>query len=158
MSTARAIRTVFTELRRVLGPAVSATDALLFANELVRFYTYRTSASYEEEGLLGPVTFGRAFEEWPVDVAMLDGGWMVLEYEMDQCSEYEIGRGCSYDTSGFVSERFYIGDGEPVGLESERIFPRTLCWLMIEKRSADKAHLGQGYDEYTSASLDGLDF
>lgn len=71
------IRAIFAELRRTLTPDVSDGDALRLAHFIVRSYT-------EEHDYLadfGRERASRSLLYTPVDEAMNDGGWRVMEYE-----------------------------------------------------------------------------
>ncbi len=73
------IRAIFAELRATLGPEVPAADLLKIAVIILRSY-------YSEEDELagfGRPGQARSFISMPVDEALVDGGWRVLEFERD---------------------------------------------------------------------------
>lgn len=71
------IRAIYAELRRSVTSDVSDGDLLRLAHLIVR-------SQLEETDLLaefGRVVAGRSFWSAPVDEAMSDGGWRILEFE-----------------------------------------------------------------------------
>jgi hypothetical protein len=71
------IRAIYSELRRNLGPDVPAGDALRLAHFIVRSYTEERDSLAD----FGEAKVGRSLLYAPVDEAMNDGGWRVMEYE-----------------------------------------------------------------------------
>jgi hypothetical protein len=86
MNRPNQIRQVYAELRASLGPSVSAHIALELAESIVDLFSID-----EEQG--GPVfdirIGGLPFHQWSVDVAMADGGWRLLGYELSQARAIE---------------------------------------------------------------------
>lgn len=77
------VRAIFAELRSTLTPDVSDGDALRLAHLIVRSYT-------EERDLLadfGRAKASRSLFYLPVDEAMNDGGWRIMEYERSGAGE-----------------------------------------------------------------------
>lgn len=70
-------RAIYAELRSTLGREVPAADLLKLAFELMRAY------ALDQEGLPedGRIGVTRSFSSLPVDEAMRDGGWRVLDFE-----------------------------------------------------------------------------
>tara|TARA_R110000868_G_scaffold33659_2_gene122019 strand:- start:2466 stop:2813 length:348 start_codon:yes stop_codon:yes gene_type:complete len=71
------LRAIYAELRSELGSEAAAGDVLRLAHAILLFLT-------DDEDLTG---FGqpppsRSFVSMPVDEAMSDGGWRVLEFEL----------------------------------------------------------------------------
>ncbi len=84
------VRAIFAELRSSLGPEVSAGDALRLAHVILRAYLEEAN-SIPDFGRPGE---SRAFCTLPVDVAMSDGGWRVLDFEISRratVDELDIG-------------------------------------------------------------------
>jgi hypothetical protein len=71
-------RAIYTELRSTLGKDVPAADLMKLAATLIRGYAVETDG-VEEDGRIGT---SRQFGSLPVDEAMRDGGWRVLEFEV----------------------------------------------------------------------------
>lgn len=70
------LRGIYAELRRGLGPDVPANDLLKLAHVILRSYT-----DDGKQDDYPSTTSARAFVSLPVDEAMRDGGWRVLEFE-----------------------------------------------------------------------------
>lgn len=120
---------LYAEIRGLLGADVSTGDALRFAGEIVRFYVLRKQRIRRAERQLRTEE-NPPFELLPVDIAMEDGGWKILEYEVDQLRpEIEIGRVQIYDAAALASARIYAAEAEKIAAESERVM-RALDWLL----------------------------
>jgi hypothetical protein len=74
------IRTIFAELRRAAGPSVASGDLVRLAHLILR--AYNTPVDDEEQ--FGRAVESRAFISLPVDEAMKDGGWRILEFELER--------------------------------------------------------------------------
>lgn len=72
------LRAIYAELRRAAGKDVAAADLLRLA--YVLFKTYRLEFGQEVDDYGLPAD-SRAFAVLPVDEAMEDGGWRVLNFE-----------------------------------------------------------------------------
>jgi hypothetical protein len=76
------LRTIYGELRRALGADAPAGDLLRLAHVILR--------AYNEEGVepdgFEEAAESRAFLLQPVDKAMSDGGWRVLEFELERAT------------------------------------------------------------------------
>ena len=70
------LRAIYAELRNGLGPDVPGSDLIKLANVILRAYTHD-----EEQLDYGTPAPNRSFASLPVDEAMRDGGWRVLEFE-----------------------------------------------------------------------------
>lgn len=73
-----AIRALYAELRQMLGDDVSSSDVLKIAHHFLRAYT----DAPDEMAEFGVAEEGRPFATLPVDEAMNDGGWRVLNFEI----------------------------------------------------------------------------
>lgn len=73
-------RAIYIELRSTLGREVPAADVLKLAFELMRAY------AIDQDGLPTDNRIGvsRQFVSLPVDEAMRDGGWRILDFEERQ--------------------------------------------------------------------------
>jgi hypothetical protein len=75
------LRAIYQELRSSLGPTATAGDVVRLAHLLLRSYVDElppdTDPGYET------ARGSKPFASLPVDLAMRDGGWRVLEYESD---------------------------------------------------------------------------
>ena len=130
-NTSKTIPAVFAELRRMLGNAASTVDTLNFAAVIVKFFDLKTAPEKAyEPGKEGDLDAGwQLFEELPVDIAMRDGGWKILEYE------YGCVRADSMEFGEiFISElrASYI---EPYGpAPGDRVQAESLDWLNVRLR------------------------
>lgn len=81
MSRPALLRAIYHELRGSLGPTATAGDVLRLAHLLLRSYVddLPPDADPGYETRRG----SKPFSSLPVDVAMSDGGWRVLEYESE---------------------------------------------------------------------------
>jgi hypothetical protein len=70
-------RAIYAELRSTLGREVPAADLLKLAFEVMRAYAIDQDGLPED----GRIGFSRLFASLPVDEAMRDGGWRVLDFE-----------------------------------------------------------------------------
>jgi hypothetical protein len=145
---APAIRNVYVQLRQLLGDRVSSSEALHFAAKVVQFCLQRRRAHAVANDKNPYRLEERAFETWPIDVAMEDGGWRILEYEMDQFRpDVELGRVHVYQTASLYTNRVYAAEGSVTGFESERIL-RSLEWLLGDKRSTNARREESDEDSY----------
>lgn len=80
MRKPKRIRMIYAELREVLGPSVPASDLLKVANVILRAYNTDVSDS---DGF-GRPGFNRSIVSLPLDEAIADGGWRVLEFEQSE--------------------------------------------------------------------------
>ncbi|MGY5808436.1 hypothetical protein ACXHXG_12030 [Rhizobium sp. LEGMi198b] len=78
-------RAIFAELRSGLGPDIPAKQLAQIAILIMRAYR---DASEDVDGW-GVSTESRAFQTLPVDEAMKDGGWRVLEFEIRRYSKID---------------------------------------------------------------------
>jgi hypothetical protein len=142
MSNVPPIRSVYAEIRRILGDQISSGEALHFAAQIVRFCLEakreRTTGHFTSEDAYQPEQ--QPFETWPIDVAMRDGGWMVLEYELDHIRpEVQIGRVHVYQAAAQLSYRVYAAETDPIDAEGDRVL-RSLEWLYGNKRREEDAN------------------
>jgi hypothetical protein len=72
------LRAIYAELRRATGNEVAAADLLRLAHMLLKRYRLDIDDELDDYGR--PVD-SRAFFALPVDEAMEDGGWRVLNFE-----------------------------------------------------------------------------
>lgn len=79
------LRAIFAELRAGLGPEVAARDILKLAHVILRSYTEELEDTADLNDKPGRLPFWAA----PVDEAMRDGGWRILEYETAQRSSVD---------------------------------------------------------------------
>lgn len=87
MSRATQVLAIYTELRRVAGPTLAAKDALRLAHLIVRAH-YAPDSAGEEWGTPGKL---RSLGVLPLDEALADGGWAVLDYEARRGFVFEDG-------------------------------------------------------------------
>ena len=73
------LRAIYAELRRAAGKEIAAADLLRLAHFLLK--QYRLDAARVEVDEYGRPVDSRAFFALPVDVAMADGGWRILNFE-----------------------------------------------------------------------------
>jgi len=78
------IRAIYSEIRRGL-PELPAGEALDMAHRLFRAYVLDPD---QMKGF-GQEVDGRSIGRLPVDEAMRDGGWRILDYELHRASELE---------------------------------------------------------------------
>ncbi len=91
------IRRIFAELRQTLGSEIPAADLLKLAFHLFRAYSEDEFEKLEESG---PTP---SLMTMPVDVAMRDGGWRVLEFETENEAKLD-----SLDRESFELLRFLV--------------------------------------------------
>lgn len=72
------LRAIYAELRRAAGKDAVAADLLRLAHLLLKAYTLGDDIDVDEYGR--PVD-SRAFFALPIDEAMEDGGWRILNFE-----------------------------------------------------------------------------
>jgi hypothetical protein len=86
MTRSTQIREVYAELRHALGNQISAREALEAAASIVDLFLID-----EEEQAPGFDLYvgGMPFCQWALDVAISDGGWRVLRYELEQARVIE---------------------------------------------------------------------
>lgn len=70
------LRAIYTELRATLGEQVASGELLKVAHAILRAYQLGDSKNENER-----LSAGRSLFTLPVDEAMRDGGWRVLEFE-----------------------------------------------------------------------------
>lgn len=84
MRRPKLIKAIYAELRRAL-PDLPAGDVLKLANRLLRAYT----SDPDLMKLFGREVETRSVDRLPLDVALKDGGWRVMEYELHRAAEFE---------------------------------------------------------------------
>ena len=72
------LKAIYAELRRAAGKDASAADLLRLAHMLLK--AYRLGAGDDVDDYGRPID-SRAFFALPVDEAMEDGGWRILNFE-----------------------------------------------------------------------------
>jgi hypothetical protein len=85
MRKAQLLKEIFAELRAGLGPEVAASDVIKIAHVILRSYS-------EEIDNHAQIYFGRShhnFSSMPVDLAMKDGGWRIMEFELENNSKLD---------------------------------------------------------------------
>src|SRR5687768_9276474 len=97
------VRAIFSELRASLGADVAASDVLKLANLILRAYRDDEQPS----GDRSPPP-NRAFVSLPVDHAMSDGGWRVLDFETMRASSPDEASADALATARFLIEK-YLG-------------------------------------------------
>jgi hypothetical protein len=80
MTRSTQIREVYAELRHALSNHISARQALEAAASIVDLFMIEEEEAPRYEQNTGVMPFG----QWAIDVAMSDGGWRVLGYEIEQ--------------------------------------------------------------------------
>lgn len=84
------IKAIYAELREAAGPEAEARHLIQLAHIVLRAYLNEDERS---DGFGQPGT-SRSFDTLPVDLAMSDGGWRVLEFENSRrvtVDEIEVG-------------------------------------------------------------------
>jgi hypothetical protein len=77
MNKSNKVRAVYAELRRTLPPSYSARRIL----EIAYLFVEQATDEREDRSFrTGSMDF-RGFSRRPIDVAIADGGWQVLEFE-----------------------------------------------------------------------------
>ena len=128
-----AVRTIFADLRRSIGPAASGVELLNFATVVVNFYQIKTRPE-------GPIDLSTDlsrrnwayFEECEIDIAMQDGGWRVYEYE------YSPSR-----TNRYVAEYIFIFHNsilyvDPFEITRSDLYEsESLQWLLANQHYSD---------------------
>jgi len=115
----------------MLGNSASTVDTLKFAAAVVAFFNLKTAPqkAYDYDGR-GEVDAGwQRFEELPVDIAMQDGGWKVLEYEFGctQVDNRDLDDLSFFELRVMYVERHCPAPGDGVQAES-------LEWLNVSLR------------------------
>jgi hypothetical protein len=77
MGSAAKIRAIYAELRRAIGDAATAGELLRLAHAILKSF----APDLDELGPFGRPREGRAFFAIPLDEAMGDGGWKILNFE-----------------------------------------------------------------------------
>jgi hypothetical protein len=77
MRRSNRLRAIYFELRHAAGTEVSAGDLLRLAHFILKSY----GVDKDELADFGKPRDSRAFYALPVDEAMRDGGWQVLDFE-----------------------------------------------------------------------------
>lgn len=133
----------------MLGGSTPRADLLNFAAEAIRFHL-ATKRKLNEGFYLGPPQYSlerQAFETWPLDAAMADGGWMILEYELDQIQpEINIGRQHMYQMDFASESRVYAAESDSTLAESDRVF-RSLDWLSASQRNDQMRRTTRGREQ-----------
>jgi hypothetical protein len=75
-------RAIYSELRNSLGPEAPGAELLRLAHLILRAYTADTGKIDENDWAYK----GRSLVSLPVDEAMRDGGWRILEFENENLS------------------------------------------------------------------------
>jgi hypothetical protein len=123
------LRTVFSEIRQILGDKISTSDAILFADELVQFLARRRIEEGNGYFIKEAYDIGeRPFELWPVDEALRDGGWMALEYQLGQEDEDSVGRPSMYGLNSNSAEQLFAALFVASEHDSDRL-SRSSSWL-----------------------------
>jgi hypothetical protein len=73
-------RAIYAELRLTLGKEVPSAELLKLAIVILRSYSIERDGAPED----GRIGTSRSFVSLPVDEAMKDGGWRVLDFEATQ--------------------------------------------------------------------------
>ncbi len=133
ISSTLAVRTIFAELRRTIGPAASGVGLLNFATVVVNFYRLKTRP---EDPIDLDTDLSRRkwayFEECEIDIAMQDGGWRVYEYE------YSPSRTNRYEAQYFLisdNSLFYVDSLEVT--RSDLYESESLQWLLVNQHYSD---------------------
>ena len=115
----------------MLGNSAGAADVLNFAAIAVQFFDLKTAPEKAYEISRGDDLDARwrHFEELPVDVAMRDGGWKVLEYEYGRvrADSMELGEIAISEPHATYLELHCPAPGDKVQAES-------LAWLTASLR------------------------
>lgn len=82
------IRLIFTELRQVLDSSYSDRELLRLASAIVIAHT---AAGRLDDDYLTTSDVIHSFFARPIDEAMTDGGWKILEFEMKRGTAFEDG-------------------------------------------------------------------
>lgn len=133
-----AIREVYSLLRRIVGPSIPAKEVLNFAAAVVQFFAAKTDYELEDfdSSESDPRIRGRSFEEWPVDAAMADGGWNILDYEYSQIrdEQREFGFLNMEGEGGSIQFKFPAGV-----LCGDQIHAESFDWLRVDKQAGQLA-------------------
>jgi hypothetical protein len=78
------VRAIYAEIRRGL-PDLPAGEALDLAHRLFRAYV----TDPDQMKPFGQEVDGRSLARMPLDLAMSDGGWRVMEYERHRAARFE---------------------------------------------------------------------
>lgn len=131
MAASSSIGAIYCELRRILGDKIDRADALNFAASVVRFCLAHIRQKRQGQLRRDRERLEQPFEAMPIDLAMMDGGWRVLEYELDQWRpEIEVGRVHVYEAAASATARMFAAECGVIDAESERLF-RSLDWLSL---------------------------
>lgn len=77
MGSAAKIRAIYAELRSAIGDAAPAWELLVLAHAILKSF----APDFDELGPFGRPREGRVFFALPLDEAMEDGGWRILNFE-----------------------------------------------------------------------------
>jgi|SRR6185437_125446 len=100
MNRPNQIRLLYTELKQLLDPSYSDRDILKLAHSIVLAHT---AAGRVEDDNLVPLEGSRSFFSLPLDEAMQDGGWNILEFENRRGTALEDGVRTEFE-DGLVPE------------------------------------------------------
>lgn len=78
MRNASMIRIIYAELRRAIGIEATAGDLLRLAHLIVKSY----ARELDDLDVFGRPRDSKTFFSLPVDEAMKDGGWRILDFEV----------------------------------------------------------------------------
>ena len=82
------IRAIFAELRSALGESYSDRELLKLAHSIILAYA---AAGKVDDDVVEAIKSGRSFFATPLDEAMEDGGWRVLDFEDRRGTAFEDG-------------------------------------------------------------------
>ena len=128
-----AVRAIFAELRRSIGPSASGLELLNFATIVVNFYQIKTRPE-------GPTNLGSElsrrnwayFEECEIDLAMQDGGWRVYEYEYSPRNTDRYRFECLLISGDSL---FYV---DPLEITRSDLYEsESLQWLLANQHYSD---------------------
>jgi len=77
MGSSAKLRTIYYELRRALGSQVAAGELLRLACIILKF----SKKDFDPSDDFGQTRQGRTLLALPLDEAMSDGGWKILDFE-----------------------------------------------------------------------------
>jgi len=104
MRKSQLLREIFAELRAGLGPEVASGDVIKIAHVILRSYS-------EEIDTHAQLAFGsnhHTLASMAVDIAMSDGGWRILEFELENKSQLDDINPVKRNTLRYLIEK-YLG-------------------------------------------------
>ena len=152
------IRDVYVALRRLLGEKAGSADTLNFAAHLIQFCLVQRGQDSRSDTRGDYYREETSLDTLPVDLAMQDGGWRVMEYENDQVApKSQVGRFHVYEMASMCANRRYAVDREFADKENDSL-SIALGWHSTSQATSHHKVKETGWDDYSGEDRESHDY